>query len=89
MAKKRHRHALEPGHGVYARQAFGREVEQAESALRGGAHHGALFLGRLRAVEKRGGNAHIGKLRHLVLHQRDERGDHDHGAVPSASAGNW
>ena len=74
--EQREWHLFEPAHGVFAGQAFGREIEQPESALRGGAHHGALLFGRLRAIEHGGRDAHIGELRHLVLHEGNERADH-------------
>ena len=35
----------------------------------------------MRAVEHGGRDAHIGELRHLVLHQGDQRADHQHGAA--------
>ena len=71
-----------------ARQPLGREVEQAEGALRRGAHHSALLLGRLGAIEKAAGmpmspscatwscmSAMSGEITTTVC--------------PSASAGNW
>ena len=42
-------------------------------------HHLLLLAERLRAVDHRGGNAHLRELRRLVLHQRDQRRDDDHG----------
>jgi hypothetical protein len=73
------RNPPQPPDGVGARQTFRRKVEQAEGSLLGRAHDGALFFGRLGAIKKRGRDAHIAELRHLVLHQRDERRDHHHG----------
>jgi hypothetical protein len=78
---KRPAELSQPSHGVFPRQAFGRKIEQAERALRRRAHHGALLVAGLRAVEHGGRNAHVGELRHLVLHERDERADHQHGAA--------
>ena len=77
--EERQRHAAQPGDGIVARQAFRRKVEQAVLALHRRAHHIALVVGRERAVEQRRRDAHIAELRHLILHERDQRRDHDDG----------
>jgi len=61
--KEGHRRLLQPRHGVLPRQALRRKVEQPECALGRCAHHFALFIGRLAAVEHGRWNAHSGQLR--------------------------
>ena len=73
------RNPPQPTDGIGAGQAFRRKVEQAESALLGRAHDGALILGGLGAIEERRRDTHIAKLRHLILHERDEGRDDHHG----------
>jgi len=51
------------------------------------AHHLALLVLRLAAVEHGRWNAHIGQLRHLVLHERDRETTTT--VWPRTSAGSW
>lgn len=69
---------FEPAGGIGAGEALGREREQTERALRGRAPHARLLIGRMAAVDERSRDAHFRQLRHVILHECDERGDHDH-----------
>src|ERR1035438_6345970 len=71
--EKRQRQLLQPPHRILPRQPFRGKVQQSISALLRRPHHRALLVGRLRAVQQRRRNPHVRQLRHLVLHQRDQR----------------
>ena len=63
-------------------QALGRDVEQVELAARARARSTSRRLGAAqRRVEERRAHAELGERRDLVLHQRDQRRDHDADAV--------
>jgi hypothetical protein len=62
-------------------EAFGREVEQVELARHVGGLHAATLRGVLGGVEERRPHADRGQGIHLILHQRDERGDDHPGAL--------
>ena len=59
-----------------ALQPLGRYVEQAVDIPAQAAEHLAVLLRAQAAVEAGGGDARAAQGVHLVLHQRDERGDH-------------
>ena len=88
MAKNARGIALQPADRVLPRQPLGREIEQPVRALRRCTHHLALLVRALRAVHQRRRNSHIGELRHLILHQRDQRRNHHH-RLPERQRGSW
>jgi hypothetical protein len=61
----------------HALESLGRHVEQLESAGPERVPHRASHLGLLGAAQVRGGDAPAPERRHLVLHQRDQRRDHE------------
>ncbi len=64
------------------RQALGRDVEQVEFAgLQGALRFLYLFAAQSR-IQKCGADTELLQRRHLVLHQRDQRRDHQRGARP-------
>ncbi len=74
----RNRHALEPVDCLRTRQPLRREIQQPVSPFAGvGNHLGLLLLGD-RAVQQRRVDSHLPELHHLILHQRDQRRNHDH-----------
>ncbi len=75
------RHVLQPLDRVSSRQPFRRQVEQAELPGAGLPHHARLLAGVERAVQQRSGNSHLPELHHLVLHQGNQRRDHNRGSV--------
>ena len=75
------RRLLQPADGVRPREALRREIQQAVFAGAHPAHHLRLLVGGHRAVQHGGGNTHLRQLRGLVLHQGDQRRDHDGGAA--------
>ncbi len=77
----------EPVDGVRQSDALGGKVEQAVTALLGGAHDFAAFFFFGEAIEGRGFDAHLGELRGLILHEGDERGDYDGGFLRRESGG--
>ena len=72
---------LQPLQCVAPLQSLGRKIEQTECAAAGVTHHAALFLAAESAVENRRRNPHLSKLGRLILHQSDQRGNHDGGLL--------
>src|SRR6266404_9588780 len=72
--------ALQPVHGAAERDALRRQIEQLILAGSGLLEDMGALVRRSGGVQASSGNAHLEELRDLVLHQRDERGDHDGGA---------
>ena len=66
---------------VFRTDAFGSEIEELEPAFLKIAADLAALLHRLRAVEEPGFDAAALKAVDLILHQRDQGGDHDGTAV--------
>ncbi len=74
-------HAPEPSGCAVEGDAFWREIEQAVVTFAGLTKDKCALVAGKRAIEKTGGDAHLLELRDLVLHERDERGDDDCGAL--------
>ena len=70
---------LQPIENIAAHQSLRRKIEQAHGALLRAAHHLALRRIIERAIQKRRRDSGLLQLRGLVLHQRDQRADHDAG----------
>ncbi len=63
------------------RQTFGRDIQQIQLTA-GKRTLGLLGLPRIECgIEERRANSQLCERRHLVLHQCDERRDHDGGAI--------
>ena len=56
---------------------FRRNVEQFDRSGGGGVGDPALFRERYDAVDEGGGDSPLGQGVHLILHQRNQRGNHD------------
>ena len=80
-SKKRDGNLLQPGDGIGALQPLGREIKQAETSVSRLTHDAGLFLAGNRAIQNSSRNSHLCQLRRLVLHQRDERRNHDRGSA--------
>lgn len=80
-------YTLEPRHGVRTRQPLRREIEQPVLSFRGLAYDLLLIFVGERAIHHGGGNSHLCKLVHLVLHQGEQRRDHDHGFLRHHGSG--
>ncbi len=74
--------AVEQLEAARREQPLGRHVQQVESARQQLAFDGAGGGGIERGVEELGTHAELGQCGDLVLHQRDQRRDHDGGAGP-------
>ena len=79
--EKRDRHALQPIERVRARQALRRKIQQAVLARARFANHLGLLAAAERTVQQRRRNSHLIELRHLILHQRDQRRNDDDGLL--------
>ena len=77
--EKRYRNIAQPGDGAFAGQSFGGDIQQAKLSFARFDHHLRLFTLRERAVQDGGGDSHLCELRYLILHQRNERRNHDRG----------
>ncbi len=77
--KQRNRDAREPFERIRARQPLRRNIQQAVSPVARLADQFRLLRIREHAIQRRGLNPHLRELRHLILHQRDQRRNHDHG----------
>ncbi len=69
--------ALEKIERVCPDQPFRRDINQPQLAARDALEHGAVFVGIVGGVERRGGDAIAAQLRDLVAHQRDQWRHHD------------
>src|SRR5229473_8000586 len=76
--EERNRHASKPRGRAIQGDTLGRKVEQPIVTLACAAKDGAPLLSRKRTIQETSGDSHLLELRHLVLHQRDQRGDHHH-----------
>ncbi len=75
------RNLLEPIDRVSAREALRREIKETELASNRFDCDLRLIACTHRTIEHARRNPHLRQLRKLVLHQSDERRDHDHGAA--------
>src|SRR6267154_5822596 len=85
--EERNRHAPKPRWRTIQGDTLGRKVEQPIVALACAAKDGAPLLARKRTIQETSGDPHLLELRHLVLHQRDQRGDHHHRALRAEHCG--
>jgi hypothetical protein len=74
-----HRNRAEPLESIFLGQPLGRKIEKAIVAARRFLHHLSPFGSVLETVHGSGRNAHLGQLGSLVLHERDQRRNHDGG----------
>src|SRR6266404_2112094 len=72
--------ALQPVHRVAKGDALRRQIEKLVFAGGGLLEDVGALVREGGGIQAGGGNAHLEELRDLVLHQGDERGDHDGGA---------
>ena len=68
-------------------QPLGRNIEDLDPVVADGCDDAVLFVMSLAAVDAGSGNAALGECVDLILHQRDERTDHD-GQPPQTNGGN-
>ncbi len=80
-SEERNRQAPKPCGRTIQGDTLGREIEQPIVPLARVAKDDAPLFARKRTVEETGGDAHLLELRDLVLHQRDQRGNHHHRAL--------
>ena len=73
----RNRHALDRFPETLVVEPFGRHVQQPQLALAHGLHHARRLLGIERRVQPLGRDAQLVEPVQLVLHQGDQRRDHD------------
>ncbi len=81
--EQRERDAREPVERAVAEQAFGRDIQQVERALRQITRDLARLVRIKLRVQRAGGDADLTKCRDLIVHQRDQRRDDDRGARPA------
>ncbi len=78
--EQRQRQARQPLHRAVAQQPLGRDIQQIELLLDQVARDAARLGGIQVGVQRAGRDAKLPQRRHLVVHQRDQRRDHDGGA---------
>jgi hypothetical protein len=79
--EQRERRLLKDAEEFVCQQALRRDVNHID---RTGAHlllDGARFVARCRRIQRGGLDAELAQRRDLILHQRDERRDHDADAL--------
>ena len=77
--EKAERDAPEPVQSIFPREALRGHIEQLVLAAARGLHDAPLFRGRDAAVEAGGRNARFLQLRDLILHEGEQRGNHQRG----------
>jgi hypothetical protein len=75
--KEAHWHPAQPFKSISGRQSLRRKIEQPIFAAHGFLHHLPPLRRVLKTVDRRRRNAHLRQLRCLVLHQSDQRRNHN------------
>jgi hypothetical protein len=88
MANSAMRHCVQEAHCRLNAQAFGSEIEQIKLAGAGQRLDRAPLTGLLRGVEEIGPRRRGAQGVDLVLHQRDQRGNH-HGHTVADQGRHW